>query len=45
MTRIPNRFRLPLSASREQYERDGFETLSDLLDTARDEERVAAADE
>jgi hypothetical protein len=45
MTTIPNRFRLPLSASIEQHERDGFDTARDIVDTARDEEREAADNE
>ena len=45
MTTIPNRFRLPLNATVDQYERDGFDTVQDILGTARDEERTATVDE
>jgi hypothetical protein len=38
MTSIPNRFRLPLSATIEQLERDGFERLIDAVNTAPEEE-------
>ncbi|WP_434317525.1 hypothetical protein [Leifsonia sp. P73] len=37
---IPNRYRLPLSASLEELERDGFERLIDVVNTAPEEERV-----